>query len=473
MKKTVFILSAVFALVACSKEKPVTQNDGPIDPSKVVFNFTVKHADDTKAIKTDWADGDIVYVFFADNSSQWVKLTRSGSSWTFTDKDGGYDYTGLVLASSGNVTAVYANAATPSIDGGITFADAQPGYLLTATAEYTVTSTTEVTTLSATLDMRAPANLIQVYVPGLSDLDSGNEYVLNMTNVKPFTVGSITPGDAVSAVSITYGTANFPLKGVKATIGSDSGYYFWGVLNETDASARTYNFQVVERNAEKKYAISSKSKTGSTTLTGPKAIKLTSLTDNGNFVSLGYAGGPLWATGNIGNVTFKVNKNAIIVDPLLAGNYFKFGDLYIYDKDGGAPYTGTVNPLPLNYDAAYTINNDWHIPTQVQFQNLINSSNTDNAWVTGWTSLGTTRGGDLITSKTNGISLFFAAGGRHYNSNTVSNEGSSGYYWTSTPHAANTLAYFFVFSESEIKSDANCNGNRRLIGLPIRPVRDL
>ena len=461
MKKTVFILSAVFALVACSKEKPVTQNDGPIDPSKVVFNFTVKHADDTKAIKTDWADGDIVYVFFADNFSQWVKLTRSGSSWTFTDKEGGDDYTDLDLASSGNVTAVYANAATPSSDGVIiTFADAQPGYLLTATAEYTVTSTTEVTTLSATLDMRAPANLIQVYVPGLSAPGSGNEYVLNMTNVKPFTVGAITPGDAVS---ITYGTANFPLMGVNATIGSDSGYYFWGVLNETDASARTYNFQVVERNAEKKYAISSKSKTGSTTLTGSKAIKLTSLTDNGKFVSLGYAGGPFWATGNLDKT------NGEIVDPLLAGEYFMYGYTTPYDMWDDM-YEGEENPLSLSADVAYSVNTAWRIPSAAQFDALIDSSNTANAWVTDWTSLGEEDpkgGGMLITSKSNGISLFFAAAGWCMLGG-LGEEGIAGLYWTSTLNCQYT-SYGLRFDKGHLNVSSTLSVD---FGFSVRPVHE-
>ena len=107
MKKTLLFAAAVLALAACSKESPVKE-EGAIDASKIVFDIKVENADATKAVKIEWEDGDVVYAFFEDNTTQYVKMTYNGSSWTYKDKDGGATFTDLTLAESGKkVSAVY------------------------------------------------------------------------------------------------------------------------------------------------------------------------------------------------------------------------------------------------------------------------------------------------------------------------------------------------------------------------------
>ena len=59
MKKTIIILSALAALVACNKE-----NTQP-ESTPTVFNITITREDDTKAVKSAWEDCDVVYVFFS------------------------------------------------------------------------------------------------------------------------------------------------------------------------------------------------------------------------------------------------------------------------------------------------------------------------------------------------------------------------------------------------------------------------
>ena len=265
MKKAIIILSTALALAACTKETPVKENaitGDAINASNVVFDIAVKNTDSptTKGIKADWENGDVVYVFFEGNASQYVKMTYNGTSWAYTDKSGTDTYSGLTLATSGKkVTAVYfpsyVNSVAPTEGATFTFASAKPGYFLKAEAvDYTVTTTgaSGVATLTATLEMTAPANLVQVYVPGLAAPGEGNEYVLSVNNVKPFTVGAITPG---GAVTITPGTVNFPITGISATVGGEAGYYFWGVLDNASAGSINYSFQLVKQDATKKFAI--------------------------------------------------------------------------------------------------------------------------------------------------------------------------------------------------------------------------
>jgi len=456
MKKTLLFAAAVLALAACSKEN-VVKEEGPIDASKIVFNIQVENADATKAVKKEWAEYDEVFVFFEDNTTQYVKMTYNGTSWEYTDNgddDDDTNFTGLTLAASGKkLSAVFMpgfvyNYSAPTYD---TDADKWTfgsigGYFQTAeSVAYTVTTISDVTTLNATLSLTAPAGISQVFIPygeGYSTLGFDNEIVLTASHIKPITFNGIAPG---GAASYTTGTSGFPLTPYFGCFGSDvSGFgnYCWGILE--GAGTYDFTFQLVERNAEKKYAISSKSKSVTDKTVGDNvAIKLSGLTDNGKFVSLGYAGGPLWATGNLDKT------NSTIVDPLEAGEYFRYGKTTPYSSTE-SNYTGTEDPLSTSADVAYSVNTSWRIPTKAQFNALIDASNTNAkehsiVWKTGWTYIGTAKGGRLITSKVNGISLFFAAGDYSYGS--FIGAGDLGKYWSSTPSAS--LGAYGLYFDSD------------------------
>ena len=461
MKRTIIVLSALLALVACNKENPVKES--AIDSSKIVFNINVENADATKGVKTVWEDGDDVYVFFQGNTTQYVKMTYDGSSWTYKDKNGGSSFSGLTLAASGKVSAVYmpdfvCSAAPTYATGKWTFGSINGYFQKAESVDYTVTSTDDVTTLNATLSLTAPANMSQIFIPSTeySAPASGNEHVLTATHIITFTFSGIAPGGVAD-----YGTGynGFPLTAYSGTIGSDTGYYFWGILES--AGEYDFTFQLVERNAdnEKKYAISSKSKSVHKTVGSSFAAKLTGLTDNGNFVSLGYDGGPLWATGNLDKT------NSTIVDPLEAGEYFRYGKTTPYSASE-SNYTGTEVPLSTSADVAYSVNTSWRIPTKDQFDALINASNTTTAWNTGWTDIGTTKGGRLITSKVNGISLFFAAAGSYIDGSPY-DAGGGGFCWSSTPHDSD-YAYYLYFDGGGIDTYYDY----RYWGCSVRPVQN-
>ena len=462
MKKSILFAVAALALAACVKETPVREGTA-IDPSKVVFDIQVESADATKGVKTAWESGDDVYVFFEDNTSQYVKMTFDGTSWTHFDKDGGTTFSGLTLAASGKkLSAVYIpdfvlGTATPAYDTDKWTFGSVGGYFQSAeNVGYSVTTTSDVTTLNATISLVAPAGISQIYIPlsELSPLLLGEEYVLTATHIAPVIFNGIVPGGAVSYGTTTRG---FPMPSHYAT-GGDAGLYFWGILE--GAGTYDFDFQLVKQDAEKKYAISSKSKSvTSKTVGSTVAVKLTNLTDNGNFVSLGYANCPLWATGNLDKTNNK------IVSPLEEGEYFKYGYTTPYTSSD-AKYTGEENPLSTDHDAAYQTNTAWRIPTREQFEALYYSSNTSTKWYSGWTSIGTDKGGRLITSKANGISLFLAAAGR-YSSGSLNLAGTNGMYWTSTPGLSN-IAYHLLLSSSHIGTDTS----ERVLGSSVRPVKN-
>ena len=468
MKITLLLVAAVIALAACSKENPVKE-EGAIDASKIVFNINIENGEATKGVKTAWESGDVVYVFFEGNTTQYVKMTYNGTSWTYRDKNGGTTFAGLTLSASGKkVSAVYmpgfvcSAAPTYSTDKW-TFGSVN-GYFQTAEGvAYTVTSTSDVTTLSATLNLVAPTGISQIFIPSTeySAPASGNEHVLTATHIIPFTFSGIAPGGAASYGT---GTNGFPLTPYSGTIGSDTGYYFWGILEA--AGTYDFTFQLVERNAEKGYAISSKSKSvASKTVGSNVAVKLSDLTDNGKFVSLGYGGGPLWATGNLTSAT------PYIANPLEAGDYYMWGDVTAYDPANYSTVnhysTSATDIQGTDEDTAKMVsgNSNWKMPSKDQFVALIDASNTTTARKEGWTTLGGNNGGRLITSKVNGISLFFAAAGYYY-SFTFHFAGVRGYFWSSSPDGS-IGAYYLFFSDN-----IYTNSDGRYDGYSVRPVQN-
>ena len=468
MKKTIIVLSALFALVACNKETPVKES--AIDPSKIVFNINVENGEATKGVKTVWEDGDDVYVFFEDNTTQYVKMTYDGSSWTYKDKDGGTAFSGLTLATSGKkLSAVYmpdfvCSAAPTYETDKWTFGDIRGYYQAAESVDYTVTSTSAITTISATISLDAPSGISQVFIPTseYAALGSGEEYVLTATHFIQFSFEGVAPGGDVTQGNMSNG---FPLPAFAGTLNGETGLYFWGILQA--AGTYDFDFQLVKQNAEKKYAISSYAKSKKdATVPARFAAKLTGLTDNGNFVDLGYAGGPLWATGNLTSAT------PYIANPLEAGDYYMWGDVTAYDPANYSTvnhYSTSVTDIQgTDEDTAKMVsgNSNWCMPTRDQFYALINSSNTETTWKTGWTNIGTTKGGRLITSKVNGISLFFAAAGR-YGNGTLLHAGDYGYFWSSAS-AGSGDAYLLNFDSGGILT----YGSNSYSGCSVRPVQN-
>ena len=279
MKKTIILLSAALAFIACNKETPVKESASGI--SKIVFNVDINRADDTKGVKAGWENGDKVYVFFQGlvGDNKYAVFTYNGTSWDKNANDiTAKDIFDAKVDYGDRLTAIcvpYGDQPTFSPSGdSFTMTNKVQTFYLSASTTYSTGIVEESTIeIGASLKMKAPDNLIQICVQGTGGKPaSGNEFVLTVNNVKPFTVEEIVPG---SPVSCTTGTVNFPLPALLTYVNKDPGYYFWGILDNASAGAIDYNFQLVQQNVEKKYAVSSRSKKVSgKELTGSAAIKV-------------------------------------------------------------------------------------------------------------------------------------------------------------------------------------------------------
>ena len=140
MKKIMIILGFSAALLACSKiTEPV---DSSVSDSPITLNLSIgSGSPDTKSIKTDWAHGDKVHIFFADYvNSDYQYLTvaydKTGSvtgtkyTWYVHTWHGGLEKK-LRPATSGKLSAIY--CPNDKVEGSISV------LILGGSEQYTIT----------------------------------------------------------------------------------------------------------------------------------------------------------------------------------------------------------------------------------------------------------------------------------------------------------------------------------------------
>lgn len=241
MKNTLIILAAIaFALVSCNEEiLDNTPDETPTTQTSIVFNLTANHPDGaaTKAIKTAWENGDVIYVFFNNVAApKYLKMSYDGSKWSYTEMDGAS--TGslrLEEGASGTMRAVYlpfGNTLTvgAGADGtSFTFSETTYSYYLTATLDYTVKDGK----VSGAFNMSIPVGYVQFF---LDDAGASSSYEIEIRepHLTPHGIASIAANGTITHTSIAHGA---PLPGYvydkTNKVGSDAkGYLFSGILAE-------------------------------------------------------------------------------------------------------------------------------------------------------------------------------------------------------------------------------------------------
>lgn len=204
------------------------------------------------------------------------------------------------------------------------------------------------------------------------------------------------------------------------------------------------------------------------------------------YVDLGLPSGTLWATCNIG-----------ADNPEDTGLYFAWAETKGYRTPSGKP--GNFVPSTCPYwisgsgmsatkwskyvlyshfgevdgkttlepedDAAHMImGGDWRMPTQKDFEELINNCNV----IAGFAGMGSYKSKVTLESKINSKTLILPARG-NFTGGSSESDLSYGYYWSSTlSDADGGYARYLTFRSSENK--ATVSGYYRYYGQLIRPV---
>lgn len=360
MKKVVYILSAIIALVACAKEAPVVKESVQEESQeiKVNINITREEINETKAtIKTGWANNDVVFLFFKGVAApKYMEMKYNSGVWTATAKNDlvASDLSG---AADKHLTAIYlpyGSAYNVAADGtAFTIKNGEndySGHFYTCVGvEYKYDSELTATiTLIAAQSASASDKLVHFDVTGYTD---GHTYDLYQDYMKPISLSSIS---ASGAVATSEGTKGDAIPGYVDA--GNSILSFSGVL---DASAvgveKDYQFSVNDVTASVLYTRDA----GNRTVSANKYIGLGTLSNtttwNANeYVYLGFTNADgervMWAKKNLGATT-ETGEGCF-------GNFYAWGDLVGYGLTGSY---GSYTCTHTFDDDAHYLDLDWFI----------------------------------------------------------------------------------------------------------------
>ncbi len=244
----IMLIAATVALASCVKEimEPEAKVDEPTGTS-ILFDLTASHPAATRAAKSGWEAGDVIFVFFNRVAApKYLKMSYDGSAWTSAEMDGGTVTAGaldLHNGDSGTMRAVFlpfGNDATVSASGtDFVFDKTWYTYYLTATLDYTVTDHK----VSGAFDMTIPDGYVQFFVEDAAATDEA--YTLGCDAVIPTGVAAITADGAVTETRDKTAADDMPgyaysggylFSGKLGSWGYGSNYYF--AKTKTDGTGR-------------------------------------------------------------------------------------------------------------------------------------------------------------------------------------------------------------------------------------------
>lgn len=240
------MLAALTALVSCNKEIIDTPADDN-NATPITFQLTASHpeGEGTKAVKSAWEAGDVIYVFFQEFAApKYLKLSYDGSAWAYTQMNGTTEEAlGLSNDQEVNMRAVYlpfGSHLSVDADGGkFVFSELQETYYLTATLSCTVADDT----VKGNFEMKVPEGYVQFFVklPAQVKPYKANAAVeLRERQLTPQGIAAINADGSIAHTPIIHGA---PLKAYLYGSGEEEGYLFSGIL-DADArnAAKDYHF---------------------------------------------------------------------------------------------------------------------------------------------------------------------------------------------------------------------------------------
>ena len=492
MKKVIIFLCMTVGLLSCTSENFTPEEETTVS---VPMQFDIKVADntETKAAKTNWASGDIIYVFFNGLATKYLILEYNGSTWSNTSGGGTLETSDFENLNTKTLTAVHFPVAVDVAyaDNQFSFTkDSKPVYnyyLFQAGKTYEVSGTT----VSATLSMGKPEGMAQFHVAGIKS--SVANYTFGCSKVKPVacksvgTNGKITEdvlqaGARLSGIAdadggifagrlTTTGSADY-----KFTLASDDYIYTLTRTSRTLTAGKMYNFPAL-------------------TGTGDSNWSVTAASDL--YVDLGITVGNkkvYWAKYNLGATTETDYGDYFAWGEITGYNNYKYNNgstkfswsnyrwgytnttLTKYCSDahfGKNGFTDGLMTLQPEDDAAYAaLGGKFRMPTSSEIDALLA---LNKEWVSNYNNTGIS--GYKFTG--NGNTLFLPAVGKPYddNPNEDGSAGNKGFYWSSSLYIyggynSADMAWSLHFHKDSSVEKIERQGGSRYSGFSIRPVSD-
>ncbi|MCQ2165759.1 MAG: hypothetical protein MJZ04_11410 [Bacteroidales bacterium] len=491
MKKVFSVLAAAavaaLGILSCSKEQMAETT-----PSEegIQLNITVGQLDgtadpDTKAVKTGWASGDRINIWYDENISQNPDLVIAydGSKWAV---DHSAAVSGKMPAASGTLTAMYVNGSlsdfsyageegscrfsAPRFSSVIDGANRPARMPLVSFVDRTDYSFASNILTSNLADWLFRGANVQVVISGLP----AGEWALKCDRFKTPSSFNLTSNSPVTRVMVNTGSAagNYAL-----SVANADGRAFMYFCNGTDTD---FNFTLFNTATGDKlfYSVSGKSLDNSGTKLNAIKIPFSKFMAEGDYEYVDLGLSVKWATMNIG-----------AKKPEDYGYYFAWGETTektyyrwttegdykwgIYDssaspKYGMTKYTADVEGgdglktlQPGDDPATANWGSKWRTPTFDEIKELLDKTKCEWTW-------DATKKGYTVKGLKTGNSIFLPASGYRYGLD-LENAGAYGYYWSSSVRESSPgRAYYFNFNSD----DHGWNYVGRYYGLSVRAVTE-
>ena len=272
MKKLFITLSAVLALAACS-ESNIAEIENPQQEENVstpvTFNITVQEQGATKALKTDWADGDVIYIRFNGINDKYIFITYNGSTWDVTESTAfsASDFEGktLTLGAVHFPIDVEASFSGNNLQFKKDGQDVASYCMYQSNADYTVDGIN----VTIKLSLQKPDNVVLFHVPGIQA--NASDYSLKVsaeeTYVRAFLCRNIgNDGN----VNVTAKSSSYPIIGVADADGG----LFCATYMEGNGLGSSKDYTLTVKGPVQEYTIS-----GSLTLNAGYQYSLPALND--------------------------------------------------------------------------------------------------------------------------------------------------------------------------------------------------
>ena len=466
MKKTIIILCMAAGLLSCAKESIITHEKEAGTP--VSFEISMP---ETKAAKTAWASGDIVYIFFKGLAAKYLQMTYNGSSWDTACPAGTINDSDLSVLAEAKITAIHFPVAVNVAYADSKFSFTNGGkpvfrfWLSQENRGYTLSGTT----VTASISLNKPSSFAQFHIPGIQS--QVNDYTFACSLIRPGTCSSvdITNGSC----TLEYRQYGSRMEGVA----DEDGVVFSGYIENT-SSAKDYVFVL-------------SSTTNIYTLT--RASKTLSSWKKYNFPALSETGGANWSVQAVSalyedlGLSVKWAKcnlgSTEATDYGSNSSYYSWGETRTKSNYGSSYYVWKPYDSPTKYnvsdalttllpedDAAYAaLGGNWRIPTSAEWTELNNTSNCTWTWYSNYNSSGIA--GYLVTSKISGHegnSIFLPAAGQNIATSATST-GTDGIYWSADLQNTGSAS---GYTNTFYNKGHTLGIAYRYYGLKIRPVCD-
>ena len=346
MKKIIAILCAALTLFAACTMTELTEPSA----EELKLNLTITRADglggdapDTKAIKTGWAVGDVILVFFKTDVHKYLELKYSGASWVGTCKNG-LTEDEIANASSKKLRAIHMpHNQSVRPERGITSYNMLAYYdyfLESGLVDYIYSSTGG---LTATLRMAAPqytgsssGKLIDFQVTGF---DPSRTYHMNMKYLRALFTMGVDHAD----LNLSYGAYSLDRERLIVGRKDGSAMHFTGLLDQSAVGEPvTFDFTILDQENKIAYTRS----VGPKTVNGNLSVNLGDISDESKWKATPYEDMGIDNADGKRIYWSKYNLGASATYPY--GYYFSFGQIQ------GYPIQGTFG----NYTCEHKFNDD-------------------------------------------------------------------------------------------------------------------